>query len=86
MLNSIVEAIFYHAGYQPDKLCLADDYTSVTYREFTQIIARFASLFSKLGIAENDRVVVESCQTIDYLAIQASLHLLGAVFVPVEHN
>lgn len=86
MLNSIVEAIFYHAGHHPDKLCLADDYTSVTYREYTQIIARFASLFSKLGIAENDRVLVEACQTIDYLAIQASLQLLGAVFVPVEHN
>lgn len=86
MFNSIVEAIFYHAGYQPDKLCLADDYTSVTYAEFTRIIARFVTLFAKLGIVEDNRVVVEACQTVEYLAIQAALQLLGAVFVPVEHN
>lgn len=86
MLNSIVEAIFYHARYQPDKLCLADDYVSVTYGEYAGIIARFVGLFAKLGISENDRVVVEACQTIDYLAMQAALQLVGAIFVPVEHN
>ena len=30
--------------------------------------------------------MVEACQTIDYLAVQLALQLLGVIFVPTEHN
>lgn len=86
MFNSIVEAVFAHAERQGDKLCLADDAGSVTYAQYTEIIDRYAGLFAKLGVRENHKVVVEARQTIHYLAIQLALQLLGAVFVPVEHN
>ena len=85
-MNSIVEAVFTHADRQPDKLCLADDTGKVTYREYAQRILEFAGVFSADGICSGDKVVVEACQTIDYLAIQLALELLEAVFVPVEHN
>ena len=86
MFDSIVEAVFHHAGRQPDKLCLADDFRSVTYREYAETICRYANLFEKLGISREGYVVVEACQTIDYLAIQMALQLNGAIFVPLEHN
>lgn len=86
MYNSIVEAVFCHAQAQPEKLCLADDNYSVTYREYADMIAKYAGCLSQEGISKGDRVVVEACQTIDYLAIELALQLLGAIFVPVEHN
>lgn len=86
MINSIVEAVFHHADIQPDKLCLADDTGKVTYREYAQLIRKYAGIFAADGICAGDKMVVEACQTIDYLAIQLALSLLNAVFVPVEHN
>ena len=58
MFDSIVEAVFHHAGRQPDKLCLADDFRSVTYREYAETICRYANLFEKLGISREGYVVV----------------------------
>lgn len=86
MYGSIVEAVLEYASIQPDKLCLADDNIKVTYSEYADKILKFASYLSNNGIKRNDKVVVEACQTVDYLAIELALQLLGAVFVPVEHN
>ena len=86
MFNSVVEAIFHHANTQPDKLCLADDAGKVTYREYADAIARCAACLTRAGIKPGDKLVVEACQTIDYLALQQALQLIGGVFVPVEHN
>lgn len=85
-MNSIVEAVFYYGKVQPEKLCLVDDNSQVTYGEYVDKICRFAGFFSKEGLRKQDTVVVEACQTIDYLAIELALQLLGAIFVPVEHN
>jgi len=86
MFNSIVEAIFSHADANPAKLCLADDAVRVTYSEYRDMILRYAMFFNCEGLKKNDAVVVEACQTVDYLAIELALQLLGAIFVPVEHN
>ncbi len=86
MFKSIVEAVLHYAETQPDKLCLADDTSKVTYREYADKILKFAGFFIKNGFKKNDKVVVEACQTIDYLAIELALQIIGAIFVPVEHN
>lgn len=86
MYKSIVEAVFCHAKTQPDKMCLADDIYYVTYKQYAERIAKYAGCFIWQGVEAGDRVVVEACQTIDYLAIELALQLIGAVFVPVEHN
>lgn len=86
MFQSIVEAVLHYAKTQPSKLCLVDDNGEVTYSEYAEKILRFASFFKGAGIEVKDAVVVEACQSIDYLAIELALQLLGAVFVPVEHN
>ena len=85
-MKSIVEAVLRYQQLMPDKLCLADDSGFVTYSDYADKIKRFAGGFTKEGIVTGDRVVVEACQTIDYLAIGLALQLLGAIFVPVEHN
>ena len=77
--NSIVEALFAHAAETPEKLCLADDTHSVTYGEYADLISRQASVFRDLGVSAGD-------QTIDFLATEMALQIIGAIFVPVEHN
>lgn len=86
MFQSIVEAVFHYADATPNKLCLADDEGCVTYAEYAEKIRKYAGCFSEIGFHSGDKIVVEACQSIDYLAIELALHLLGAVFVPVEHN
>ncbi len=86
MVSSIAEAVFRHAETSPNKLCLADDGGNVTYRQYVDTICRYISCFKELGIYEQDKVVIEATQTIDYLAIELALHLIGAIFVPVEQN
>ena len=86
MFQSIVEAVYHYANVKPEALCLADDFGKVSYKEYADKISRFATCFKNLGLKKEDSVVVEACQTIDYLAIELALQVLGIVFVPVEHN
>lgn len=86
MFKSIVEAVFSHAQTQPEKLCLADEKCEVTYSAYKDKICRMASLLKDMGIKKNDKVLVEASQTVDYLALELAVQLIGGVFVPVEHN
>lgn len=86
MFNSITEAVFHYETTQPDKLCLADDTSSVTYRQYGEKIRKYAGAFAAAGVEKDHKIVVEASQTIEYLAMELAIQLLGAVFVPVEHN
>ena len=86
MFQSVVEAILYYANIQSQKLCLADDNTKVTYRQYADLIGRYAAVFQSIDIHSGDRIVVEACQNVEYLAIEGAIQLLGAIFVPIEHN
>lgn len=86
MFNSIVEAVFHYADKNPDAFCLADDNVKLTYGEYKGKILKYAAVLKNLGTQKGDKVILEACQTTDYLAIQSALWLLGAIFVPLEHN
>ncbi len=86
MFDSVVQAVLHYADTFPARFCLADDQMAYTYRQYADRILSYAACFAGTGILPDTRVVVEANQTVDYLAIQAALQLIGAVFVPVEHN
>ncbi len=86
MVKSVVEAVFEGAAKHPQKCCLADDNVSVTYDEYAKKIKKFAAYLLSQNVKRGDKVVIEACQSVDYLAIQLACQLIGAVFVPVEHN
>lgn len=86
MIHSIVEAVFYHAEVQPDKLCLVDEQEKLTYAQYVERIRNMADVFQRQGIKKGDRVVVEAQQTASFLAIELALQLIGAIFVPLERN
>ncbi len=86
MFNSIVESVFSHAQTTPDKLALADDSKEVSYLEYSELVKRYAEVLKSYGVKKNEKVVLEACQTVDYLALELAVQLLGGVFVPLEHN
>ncbi|MBQ7117375.1 MAG: acyl--CoA ligase [Clostridia bacterium] len=86
MFESIVEAVFSYAVTQPDKLCLADENRAVTYGEYKKEICSMASFLKQLGVSKAKKVVAEASQTVEFLALELAIQLLGGVFVPVEHN
>ncbi len=86
MCLSVLEAVFKHATDCPHKLCLVDDRRSISYSEYLDQILKGASYLLKLGVRSGDLVMVESSQTIDYLALQLSIQSLGAIFVPISSN
>ncbi len=86
MFRSVVEAVFTHAETQPGKLALADERRAVTYEEYKNEICRLASELIRMGIVKDDKIVVEATQTVEFLAFELAIQLIGAVFVPVERN
>jgi len=49
-------------------------------------VRRYVTVYAKLGVKGGDYVVLEAKQSIDYLASELALQLMGAVFVPVENK
>ncbi len=86
MFHSIVEAVFYHSKKAPDKLALVDDTNEVTYRQYAELIKKYAVVLGNIGVSKYSMVILEAEQTIDYLALELAIQLLGAIFVPLEHN
>ena len=41
-------------------------------------------IYKKYNIQKNDIVIAENTQSIDFFLLEFSLHLLGAIFVPLE--
>lgn len=86
MYRSIPEAIFTYAKSLPDKLCLADETRSVTYAQYADEILRIAGVLRDIGIAQDNKVLIEASQSIDFTATALAIQILGGVFVPVERN
>ncbi len=86
MFQSVVEAVFFYAKNTPNKLALADDFREVTYQEYALLIQKFAAVLKDVGVKNDDKVVLEARQSIDYLALELATQLLGGIFVPLEHN
>ena len=86
MFRSVVEAVFSYSETQPEKLCLADESRAVTYSQYKDEICRMASVLENMGVKKGDRIVIEASQTIEFLAAELAMQLIGAIFVPVERN
>ncbi len=86
MFHSIIEAVFLHAENTPDKLAVADDNKALSYSEYARLIKKYAAVLKQKGVKPTEKIVLEANQTVDYLALELAIQLIGAVFVPLEHN
>ena len=83
---SIVENLARNTVRNPDKLCMADEHKSITYKEAWDGICGLAMELSNRGISKQSCVVIECNQSVDYLVTVLAVQLLGAISVPLEKN
>jgi len=83
---SIVENLAQGAIDHPDKLCLADDRRSITYKEAWDGICGLAMELGNRGVGKGTCVLIESNQSADYMIWIFAVQLLGAISVPLEKN
>ncbi len=86
MFTSVVQAIFAHAKKDPSKLCVADDVKALSYDEYVKKILKISNYLKSLNVKKGDKILVEASQTVDFLALETAVHLLGAIFVPFIAN
>ncbi|MBR6400411.1 MAG: acyl--CoA ligase [Firmicutes bacterium] len=84
--TSIVEKLFLYAKKTPDKAAVIFEKEIVTYGELWDNTVRCAHLFSKLGLRENDRIIIQCRYSLFYLASIYAAHLCGAAVVLVDKN
>ncbi|MDO4870128.1 MAG: class I adenylate-forming enzyme family protein [Bacillota bacterium] len=84
--DSIVENLARNALKNPDRLCLADEKKSLTYKEVWDSVCGLAMEFDKRGVTRESRVIVECNQSVDYMVCDFAVQLLKGIFVPLEKN
>lgn len=85
-MNSIAEYVYKYAQTTPQRICLIDDSGITSYKDYWNMVEKLAFTFKNHGVNTGSNVVVECNQTALYLAIELALHILHAVFVPLEKN
>lgn len=86
MFDSVEEALAYHAGQHPDKLCIADEMEAFTYGEVWRKVQRVADTLERLQVKKGEKIAVECSQNADFLICVLACHLLGVIFVPLENQ
>ena len=86
--KSIVEVVAYHSKTIPNKVCLIEGLTGkeCTYADFWRLVEIFSKKLQDIGVKSDDKVVVRTEQSINYLAYIMAIQLIGGVFVPIENN
>ena len=86
-MTSIIETIYKHSiSDYKTKICIIDKNVRFSYTEFYNKVLRMAYLLKQIGIRKDDSVIVENTQDSTFFIIEFALHILNAVFVPLEMN
>ncbi|MBQ9827408.1 MAG: acyl--CoA ligase [Lachnospiraceae bacterium] len=83
-VNSIAEAVKYHAGTKPGRLALCDKKDQVTYDELWRRAKKGAELLREAGVSKGDMVVIRAAQKISFVMAVLSVHLAGGAVCPLE--
>ncbi len=83
-MRSIVNCIYSHSCNHPNKTAIIASDRIVDYYKLWKLISGVAILLKKQGVNKGDRVIVEASHTVEFLACCYSIHLVGAIHVPVE--
>lgn len=86
MANSILEIIARNAEEFPERLCVVDESGEYTYSRLWKAIKRTALCLQELGVQKEQCVLVECTQNANYFICDFACNLIGAYFVPLEHN
>ncbi len=86
MQTSVALTIQQFAKETPTKVALIANDVKCDYNTLAELNRKTARYLQKNGICAGDRIVVEADHTIEYVAFEYGIQLLGATFVPVEKN
>lgn len=83
---SITEIIATHAASFPEKACIIDKNGVHTYGTIWEETKKAAHKLCSLQLKKNDCIMVECTQDAEFLICNFACELIGAIFVPIEHN
>ncbi len=84
MSKTIFSSILEVSERHPDKIAIVAGKDIVSYRDLRSKIFSAASLLSKFGIEQGDRVVLSASHSPSFVYGYFATHLLGAIAVPVD--
>src|ERR1700751_5383036 len=82
--NAAVELIDHNLSERPEKIAYIDDHGSYTYADLAERVNRCSNLLTRLGLAQETRILVCLTDTIDFPSV-----FLGAIkagLIPVAVN
>ena len=83
MAATIIEALLEHSENTPNKICLADGNTSVSYKELVSNMKKLGAMFYSKNIRPGDKVIVQASSTCQYMQILLALQFIRVTVVPV---
>lgn len=86
MYKSIVEAVMEHSKNSPDKLAIADEHTSYTYKELVSAVNETSLWFEGHDIVSGDYIMIQCSQDTDFLILNLACQLKGIAFAILEKN
>ncbi len=86
MRRTIIAHVAEHATYQPDKVAVVVKGKETCYGELFYLVRGYCSFLKKVGIKENDIIVVKVSQSLEYVVIYLAIHLCHAVVASVEKD
>lgn len=84
MSSSLHQLAIDSAIRHPDRLAVAGDQDSLTYRELEAAANRFAHRLRRHGVGRGDRVVLWSDKSTDMVAAMQGVLRIGAAYVPMD--
>ncbi len=85
-MSFAAERLFEHASRFPDKKAVVTPDASITYGALADRVWGVTCALRTMGVRPGDVAVVEAVPSVDYVSVCYGVHLLGAVFVPVENR
>lgn len=70
----------------PDKIAIADEFSSMTYREVDEITDKVAGYFNHIGIGVGSTVAVLQVRTKNVVLAAISILKSGAIFFPIDRT
>jgi len=83
-MNSIVEAVFKHAGEQPERPAILFEDETISYGQLRANITRFADALVKLGLQSGERVALFLGNGPAFVVAYLGTHLAGGIVVLVN--
>lgn len=86
MRKPIIEYVYDYSKSQPEKAAVITKEQAVSYKELFQRVNNYALFLKSKGVTKGDVVVARASQSVEFVVLYLSIHLVGAVITSVEKS